>query len=96
MLAKADAALKDTEKYTKSAARTEYKAALEALTSFKADAKACADALTKVINAEKANEKFIKPVQSFHDAMKAFSTVTRVDQQIKLLSTAEQGSTATA
>jgi hypothetical protein len=96
VLAKADAALKDTEKYTKSAARTDYKSAREALTSFKKNAKKCAEDLAKVIAAEKTNDKFTKPVQSFHDAMKAFSTVTRVDQQIVLLNNAEQAAAASA
>jgi len=96
VIATADAALKETEKYTKAAARTEYKAAAEALTKFKAAAKKCAEDLSKVLAAEKNNANFTKPVQSFHDAMKAFSTVTRVDQQIVVLQNAEKTATASA
>ena len=96
VLAKADAALSDAEKYTKAAARTDCKAAREALVRFKGSAKKCAEDLDKVLSAEKANANFTKPVQKFHDAMKAFSTVTRVDQQISKLQAAEQSSAVRA
>ena len=85
VIATADAALKETEKYTKAAARIEYKAAVEALSKFKASAKKCADDLAKVLAAEKTNDKFTAAVQKFHNAMKAFSAVQRVDQQIHKL-----------
>jgi len=85
VLKKADAALKDTEAYTKAAARTEYKAARNALVSFKANAKKCASDLAPIINAEKSAANFTKAVQKFHDAMKALSALGRVDAQINNL-----------
>jgi len=93
VVAKADAALKDTQKYTKASARTAYKEAWEALESFKKNAKKCSDDLDKVLSAEKSSADFTKAVTSFRDAMKAFATVTRVDQQIQKLKDAEKAST---
>jgi hypothetical protein len=91
VLATADVALKETEKYTKAAARTEYKEAAEALTKFKAAAKKCAEDLEKAVTAEKANDKFVTAVKKFQKGMKDFSAVSRVDKQITLLKTAEEG-----
>ena len=90
ILKKADPALKDTEKYTKAAARTEYKNAREALVSFKVTAKKCADDLAKILGAEKGDPNFTKALTKFHDAMKALSTLGRVDAQIKNLVDAEK------
>ena len=57
MLATADASLKETEKYPKAAARTEYKEEGERLTKFKAAAKKCAEDLGKVLAAEKSKRQ---------------------------------------
>jgi len=91
VLATADAALKETEKYTKAAARTEYKEAADALIKFKVLAKKCAEDLGKPLAAEKANDKFVTAVQKFQKGMKDFSAVSRVEQQITLLKKLEQG-----
>jgi hypothetical protein len=95
VLATADAALKETEKYTKAAARTEYAAAAQALSTFKAAAKKCAEDLAKVLAAEKTNDKFTAAVQKFQKGMKDFSSVSRVDQQIVVIQKAEKAATAT-
>lgn len=95
ILAKADAAVKDAEKYTKAAAKTEYKNAREALVSFKANSKKCAEDVAKIISAEN-DANFKKAAQKFHDAMKAFSVVQRVDGQIKKLQEAEAAAVAGA
>lgn len=95
VLANADATLKETEKYTKAAARMEYTAAVVALTKFKMAAKKAAEDLAKVVAAEKSNDKFTTAVQKFQKAMKDFSGVQRVDQQIaKLLAAEKMAATA--
>jgi hypothetical protein len=94
VLATADAALKETEKYTKAAARMEYKVAVDALTKFKVAAKKAAEDLAKVLAAEKSSDKFTAGVQKFQKAMKDFSGVQRVDQQIVKLQAAEQAGKA--
>jgi hypothetical protein len=94
VIATADTALKEAEKYTKAAARIEYATAVDALTKFKAAAKKAAEDLGKVITAEKSSDKFTTAVTKFQKAMKDFSTVQRVDQQITKLQEAEKKKTA--
>jgi hypothetical protein len=94
ILKKADLTLKDTEKYTKAAARTEYKDAREALLSFQTDAKKCAGDLKTILSAEKSDANFTKALQKFHDAMAALASSARVAAQINNLKAAEQGASA--
>ena len=89
LLKKAEGAQKAAETYTKAAARTEVVNARKALELFKVEAKKCADECAKVLSAEK-DPNYKKAVQSFHDAMKALSVLSRVDAQIKNLLAAEK------
>ena len=86
-----DAAVKQAEIYTKTAARTEVKDAKQALINFKAEAKKCADALAKVLKLE-TDKEFLKALTSYHDAMHAISILARIDAQIKNLTAMEQSS----
>jgi hypothetical protein len=88
LLGKASAAVKAAESYTKAAAHSKVKEAREALELFKKEAKRCADDCEKVL-AEK-DQNYKKAIQSFHDAMKALSTLARIDAQIKNLQEAEK------
>ncbi|HEX3745910.1 MAG TPA: hypothetical protein VHW09_18340 [Bryobacteraceae bacterium] len=89
LLCKADGAVKAAETYTKAAARTQAADARKALELFKKEAKEGADDLAKVLNAEK-DPAYKKAIQSFHDAMKAISTLARIDAQIKNLQDMEK------
>jgi hypothetical protein len=89
LLKKAEAAMKAAETYTKTAARSEVVPARKALELFKVEAKKCADECAKVLSTEK-DPNYKKAVQSFHDAMKALSVLSRVDAQIKNLLAAEK------
>ena len=67
---------------------------MDALTKFKAAAKKSAEDLGKILAAEKSSDKFTVAVTKFQKAMKDFSGVQRVDQQIVKLQEAEKNSTA--
>jgi hypothetical protein len=89
LLKLSDAAVKQAEIYTKTAARTEVKAAKQALLNFKTEAKKCADALAKVSKLE-TDKDFLKALTSYQNAMQALSAMTRVDAQIRNLTAMEQ------
>jgi hypothetical protein len=89
LLKLSDATVKQAEIYTKAAARTEVKAAKQALINFKAEAKKCADALGKVLKLE-TDKDFLKALTSYQNAMQALSAMTRVDGQIRNLTAMEQ------
>ncbi len=80
----ADAAVKQAEIYTKTAARTEVNAARQALVNFKAEAKKCADAWAKVLKLE-TDKEFLKVLTKQQNAMQAMSNLARIDAQIKKL-----------
>ena len=88
LLKKSEAAVKLAETYTKTAARTQAKEARQALEAFKIACKKCADELANVLAAEK-DPGFHKALQAYHGAMKALSTLARVDAQIKNLKAME-------
>lgn len=91
VLKKADASVKAAETYTAAAARTKAKEARVALELFKTEAAKCATELDKIAKAitEKKEADAKKAVESFHNAMKALSTLPRVDAQIKNLKSME-------
>jgi hypothetical protein len=89
LLKLSDAAVKQAEIYTKTAARTQVKEAKQALVNFKAEAKKCAEALAKVSKLE-TDKDFLKALTSYHDAMQAISNLARIDQQIRNLTAMEQ------
>jgi hypothetical protein len=89
VLATADAAIQEAEKYTKAAARGDYKTAIDALTRFKAAAKKAAEDLGKISDKEKSSPGFTEAVEKFQKGMRDFSTVTRVDGAIKAMKDAQ-------
>jgi len=71
----------------------EYKAAVDALTKFKAAAKKRGDR-DKGLATEESNDEFVLAMQKFHNTVKAFSGVQGVDQQIAKLPAAGKAVTA--
>jgi hypothetical protein len=89
LLKLSDAAVKQAEIYTKSAARTQVKEARQALVNFKTEAKKCADALAKVLKLE-TDKEFLKALTSYQSAMHSICSLPRIDAQIKNLIAMEQ------
>ena len=84
LLKKADAALKLAETYTKVAARTQVKAALDTLESLQKECKKCADELEKVVKLEK-DQGFKTALESYRKSMADTGAWSRLLLQIKNL-----------
>lgn len=92
LVKKADPAIEAAKEYTKAAARTQMAEALKALKDFQTKALAAATACDKALSDAdaKKQEKYIKAVESYKDAMKSLTT-SRAAAQIKKLEEALAG-----